>query len=95
MSEPVQVYLARDDRATLQRLAQQLGLTKSDVIRRALSVLDEHVTHPAIHPALRLIGAIDTPESKLPYDPAVEHDRFLADAADPPAKTRRKSKRAR
>lgn len=53
------------------------------------------MSRPENHPALRLIGAIDTPEPTLSYDPAVEHDHFLADAADPPAKTRRKRKRAR
>jgi hypothetical protein len=39
---------------------------------------------PKDHPAIRLIGIIDRPETEaLPYDPAKEHDRFLADVADP------------
>jgi hypothetical protein len=85
VSEPVQVYLAQEDRATLQRLAEQLGLSMSDVIRRALSVLEQNVMDPKNHPALRLIGVIDSPDmTPLPYDPAAEHDRFLADVADPP-----------
>jgi hypothetical protein len=92
VSEPVQVYLTQDDRATLQTLAEQLGLSMSDVIRRALSVLEQNVMDPKNHPALRLIGVIDSPEMEpLSYDAAAEHDRFLADVADPPvAPTARK-----
>ena len=96
VSEPVQVYLAQDDRATLQRLAEQLGLSMSDVIRRALSVLEQNVMDPKNHPALRLIGAIDAPDlAPLPYDPAAEHDRFLADVADPPVAPAARKRRGR
>ena len=40
VAEPVQVYLAEPDRDRLQRLAQELGLTKSDVLRRGLVALE-------------------------------------------------------
>ena len=36
VAEPVQVYLAEPDRDRLERLAEELGLTKSDVLRRGL-----------------------------------------------------------
>jgi hypothetical protein len=37
VAEPVQVYLERADRDRLDRLAGQLGATKSDVLRRGLA----------------------------------------------------------
>jgi hypothetical protein len=40
VTEPVQVYLDRADRARLERLAGRLGATKSDVLRRGLEALD-------------------------------------------------------
>lgn len=40
-SEPVQVYFAGPDLDRLERLASRLGATKSDVLRRGLSALEE------------------------------------------------------
>ncbi len=42
VAEPVQVYLAEPDRERLERLAQELGLTKSDVLRRGLLALESN-----------------------------------------------------
>jgi len=80
VAEPVQVYLARSDRDRLERLAGQLGATKSDVLRRGLAALEQNLSDPATHPALRLI-AIAERETAPPtkYDVAHEHDRALAD----------------
>lgn len=86
VAEPVQVYLAHDERQTLKRLAEQLSLSMSDVVRRAIATLEESVMHPEKHPALRLVGMVDRETVPAPpYDPAVEHDRYLADVTDPPA----------
>ena len=86
VAEPVQVYLAHEERQTLKRLAEQLNLSMSDVVRRAIAALEESVMHPEKHPALRLVGMVDRDAAPTPpYDPAVEHDRFLADMTDPPA----------
>ncbi len=41
VSEPVQVYLAGPDLDRLERLSSRLGATKSDVLRRGLSALEE------------------------------------------------------
>ena len=80
--EPVQVYLGPEDQERLDRLTTQLGATKSDVLRRGLDALERQVLDPAAHPALRLIG-IAAPASEGPdYDPAREHDRFLADSEE-------------
>jgi hypothetical protein len=94
VSEPVQVYLARDERDTLKRMAEQLGLSMSDVIRRALTTLEQTILHPDVHPGLRLIGMADRETGPAPrYDVAAEHDRFLADVTDPSG--RHPAKRAR
>src|ERR1043166_641563 len=81
VAEPVQVYLVRGDRDRLERLADQLDATKSDVLRRALHALEQQLADPATHPALRLIGLADR-ETASPagYDVAREHDPSLADS---------------
>ena len=68
-----------DDRDRLERLAAQLEVSKSDVLRRGLDALEKAVTDPATHPALRLIGL--GLEKKKPgrADAARQHDQLLAD----------------
>src|SRR5439155_1505634 len=51
VSEPVQVYLDAVERQRLERLAEQLGATKSDVLRRGLQVLERQASDPDPHPA--------------------------------------------
>ena len=80
---PLQVYLVADERERLERLADQLDATKSDVIRRGLLALEREMTSPASHPALRLIGIAETElANATPSDAAREHDRLLADAEE-------------
>lgn len=76
----MQVYLGREDRARLERLAGQLEATKSDVLRRGLDALERQLANPDEHPVLRLIGMAG-PDTAPPlaYDPAVEFGRFLED----------------
>ena len=81
VAEPVQVYLAAADRQRLERLAEQLDATKSDVLRRGLEALERQLLDPAQHPALRVIGiAGEETGPPLDYDVAREHDRFLAES---------------
>jgi Arc/MetJ-type ribon-helix-helix transcriptional regulator len=96
VAEPVQVYLVRGDRDRLERLADQLDATKSDVLRRALHALEQQLADPATHPALRLIGLADR-ETASPagYDVAREHDRFLADSESAAWRRRRRKPRGR
>jgi hypothetical protein len=47
VAEPVQVYLDRPDRERLERLAEQLDTTKSDVLRRGLEALQSLTRRPA------------------------------------------------
>ena len=81
VAEPVQVYLEPTDRARLERMADDLNATKSDVLRRALEALEQQLTDPESHPAIRLIGLAGpyTQHSSTGNDVAVEHDRFLAE----------------
>jgi Arc/MetJ-type ribon-helix-helix transcriptional regulator len=80
-SEPIQVYLDRSQRRRLERLAGELGLSKSDVVRRGLEALERQMSDPAEHPALAIIGIAPRQASSGPaYDVAREHDRFLAES---------------
>lgn len=80
---PLQVYLVADERERLERLADQLDATKSDVIRRGLLALERELTSPAAHPALRLIGIADAEMPGLaPADAARAHDQLLVDAEE-------------
>jgi hypothetical protein len=79
VSEPVQVYLAIPDLKRLEWLTEQLGMTKSAVLRDALQALEHQIGNPAGHPALRVIGVASGDVAPDPYDVAREHDRYLAD----------------
>src|SRR5438034_917898 len=75
VSEPVQVYLDAVERQRLERLAEQLGATKSDVLRRGLQVLERQASDPDAHPALQIIGLADRERVGGPaYDVAREPD---------------------
>jgi hypothetical protein len=97
VSEPVQVYLSPPDRQRLDWLTGQLGASKSDVLRRALVALEQAVADPEAHPLLRLIGiGAGDRGPRVTYDPAVEHDRYLAEANSPaPVPRRGRSRRRR
>ena len=98
---PLQVYLVADERDRLERLADQLDATKSDVIRRALLALERELQSPTSHPALRLIGIADAEKPGLaPVDAAREHEHEIARGeesswtAPPPSRTRPSSVKA-
>ena len=77
---PVQAYLAPDEHEVLEQLVEQLGTSKSDVIRRGIRAVERELTDPDRHPALRLIGIGEGEiggRGKL--DVAREHDRSLAE----------------
>jgi len=83
VKEPVQVYLEIEDARRLQRLAQRLDATKSDVLRRGLAALEDQLTDQS--PLIRLLAVADAEEDKGPpvdYDVAVEHDRAIAEHVD-------------
>jgi len=77
--EPVQVYLDGPDRERLERLTSRLDATKSDVLRRGLQALEQQLSDPSGHPALRIAGILDLSRAGA-IDAAREHDRVLAEA---------------
>ena len=90
---PVQVYLKGYQRERLERLAERLGTTKSEVVRRGIEALDQQVTDPAQHPLLGFIGLAGEGRddyAELGYSVAREHDRFLAEVAEQEAAEFRK-----
>ena len=98
---PLQVYLVADERDRLERLADQLDATKSDVIRRALLALERELQSPTSHPALRLIGIAEGEKPGLaPVDAARDHDREIAEDEEKswtpsaPSRTHRSSVKA-
>ncbi|HSR15929.1 MAG TPA: CopG family transcriptional regulator [Gemmatimonadales bacterium] len=91
---PVQVYLDAEEQARLQRLAEQLGTSKSETVRRGLEALERAVTDPEAHPVVRIIGLVEQERPASRGDAARDHDRLLADLeetswASPPRKGRR------
>ena len=83
VAEPVQVYLAGDDRDRLTRMAGQLDTTKSAVLRQAIRALELQMADPESHPALRLIGLATRESSNAKRaDAARSHDEVLADTEE-------------
>ncbi|MBI4501509.1 MAG: ribbon-helix-helix protein, CopG family [Gemmatimonadetes bacterium] len=70
---PYQVYLDSRDRAFLERLASQLGLSKADVIREALRRWAAELSGER-DALLGLIGSMDNPA--LPGDLSTRHDDY-------------------
>lgn len=75
--EPVQVYLAADDRAVLDRLATELGLSRAEVLRRGIrSVAAElRASSPMLDLAEEMAGA----EWQGERNQARRHDEVLAE----------------
>jgi hypothetical protein len=74
--EPIQVYLDRVERASLDRLARELEVSRAEVLRRGLEALgrERRVTvYDALAP---LVGSVDAP--RAPDDLAERHDEHLA-----------------
>ena len=58
----------------------QLGTSKSDVIRRGIRAVKRDLNDPDRHPALRLIGIAENEKGRVgEVDAARGHDRHLAD----------------
>lgn len=55
VAEPVQVYLGPADRERLDRLAERLAATKSDVLRRGLEALEVQTAPSASSARARIV----------------------------------------
>jgi hypothetical protein len=72
--EPVQVYLAPDDRDLLARLVEETGLSKAEILRRGVRSFarEQRVTSPM----LRFVA--ESGGEGWPNDIAKRHDDVLA-----------------
>lgn len=64
------VYLSRDQEQLLKRLAEEEGLSETEIVRRAIELYNRA---RARDPLLDTIGLVDG----CPEDGAVNHDRYL------------------
>jgi len=77
--EPVQVYLTRDDKALLDRMSEETGLPRAEVLRRGLREFG--LKRSGTSPMLTLLSEQrDTDWSES--DAATDHDTVLADEYD-------------
>ena len=74
--EPVQVYLASDDRDLLMRLVEETGLSKAEILRRGVRSFARE--QGVASPMLKLAMEIDA--QGWPDDVAKDHDAVLATA---------------
>ncbi len=75
--EPLQVYLDRDDRALLDRLAKETGLSRAEILRRGLRTFGaQEAQVPS--PMLEFLESMKGTD--LPPDIAERHDDYLAEA---------------
>lgn len=74
--EPVQVYLAPDDRDLLARLAAESGLSKAEVLRRGVRSYAREQGGES--PMLRFLA--ESQGGSWPRAAAADHDAVLADA---------------
>ena len=83
--EPVQVYLAVDDRDLLSRLVAETGLSKAEILRRGIRSFAREQSGTS--PMLGLLAESATAE--WPDAVAERHDEVLAESYRPSAKKRR------
>jgi hypothetical protein len=83
--EPVQVYLAPDDRDLLNRLSTETGLTKAEILRRGVRSFARE--QGGASPMLCFVA--DSAKAEWPESVAEKHDDILADSYVPSTKKRR------
>jgi hypothetical protein len=73
--EPIQVYLDGAERSVLDRLARDLAVSRAEVLRRGLDLLQRQQRVSLYEGLEPLIGAFGT--SETPVDLAERHDDYL------------------
>jgi len=77
--EPVQVYLAPDDRKLLDSLARTTGLSRAEILRRGIRSFAAAARGGAGAPASPMLAFLDEVKAEhWPDDLAERHDEFLA-----------------
>jgi len=85
VKEPVQVYLAQDDRDLLNRLVAETGLTKAEILRQGMRSFARE--QGGASPMLRFIA--ESAEGEWPEAAAEMHDEILTEAYRGATKKRR------
>jgi hypothetical protein len=100
VKEPVQVYLDRGDRAILDRVSAQAGLSRAEVLRRGLRsyAAQQQGGEGPMMRFMRKMAASEWP-ADTPSDLGLNHDKYLCeiymDTHEPPApKALRRPRRA-
>lgn len=74
--EPIQVYLTTDERALLDRLARETGLSRAEILRRGLRNFAAEGSAGA-SPLLEFLASIRGDD--WPADMAERHDDYLGE----------------
>ncbi len=74
--EPLQVYLDRDERGLLDRLARETGLSRAEILRRGLKSFAAERAGPS--PMLEFMESMKGVQ--FPPDMAARHDDYLEEA---------------
>src|SRR6184192_1281097 len=78
------------ERATLDRLARELGVSRAEALRRGIEVLETQRARSFHQVFDALVGAFSSPSA--PTDLAERHDEHAADDAEPrSSRSRRRS----
>jgi hypothetical protein len=83
--EPVQVYLDADDRDLLNRLAEEVGLSKAEILRRGMRSFARE--QGGASPMLKFVT--ESVKGEWPEAVAEKHDEILAESYRSSAKKRR------
>ena len=75
--EPIQVYLTRAERGALDELAQELGVSRAEVLRLGIDALARQRARSFHNVFDALVGAFEKPGA--PTDLAERHDDYAAD----------------
>jgi hypothetical protein len=78
--EPIQVYLDADERALLDRVASESGLSRAEVLRRSLRRYAVE-QRSGRSPMLEFLDYMESRQDlNLPADLSERHDDYLAEA---------------
>jgi len=76
--EPIQVYLDADERALLDRVAAESGVSRAEVLRRGLRRYAVEQS-PKPSPMLEFLDYMETLNPDLPPDLSERHDDYLVE----------------
>ena len=77
---PIQLYLDPEDRARLERLASEFGLSMAETLRRGLRRLASEQAGEEDR-LMQLMGSLDNPD--LPTDLSTRHDEYFVEGYPP------------